>query len=316
MKINNILAVRNDRFGEFLLNIPALRALKESFHDANLVLAVNPYVKELAESIPYVNEVFLWENRRHNWREINNFAGTLRRRKFDACVILNPTREFHVISFLAGIPIRAGYDRKCGFLLTHKIKDRKYLGDKHEVDYNLELVSLIGAKTKDLSLSLELNDGAGTKIPDTGNFLVVHPWTSDIIKQWPLESFRLLVRRIVDELGVSVVIVGGQEELEKNSGTFNGISDKITNLAGRTSLKELAVIISKSKGLISGDSGPVHLAACVDVPVIAIFRNDLPEKSPIRWGPRSKNSIVLAKNRLAEISVEDVFNKVKEVLGK
>jgi len=79
-------------------------------------------------------------------------------------------------------------------------------------------------------------------------------------------------------------------------------------------LLELAVILKNSKILISLDSGPVHLASCVDTPVLAIFRNDIPAKSPIRWGPRSKKSIVIAKNNLSDITVEEVFDKVKEVL--
>jgi ADP-heptose:LPS heptosyltransferase len=67
--------------------------------------------------------------------------------------------------------------------------------------------------------------------------------------------------------------------------------------------------------LISADSGPVHLASCVGVPVVAIFRNDIPGKSPKRWGPGAKESIVIEKNNLYDITVKEVFEKVKEVLN-
>jgi len=66
-QVNNILCFRNDRFGEFLLNIPALRALKNGFPGSRLTLAVDPYVKELAQRLSFVDEVITWENRRHSF---------------------------------------------------------------------------------------------------------------------------------------------------------------------------------------------------------------------------------------------------------
>jgi len=315
LTVKKILVVRNDRFGEFLLIIPALRALKEKFKDAKIFAVVNPYVKELAKAISYIDEIITWENRKHKFREILFFSHKLRKENFDLCIIFNPSKEFNIISFLAGIPIRVGYARKWDFLLTHKIEDKKYLGLKHEIDYNLELVGIIGADTDDKSLNLEIKEKI--YIPQIDNYknsVVVHPWTSDSIKQWPIEYFRDLVLRLAKELNEKVIIIGGKENLDISQKYFSDLDESIINLTGKTTLLELAVILKNSKILISLDSGPVHLASCVDTPVLAIFRNDIPAKSPIRWGPRSKKSIVIAKNNLSDITVEEVFDKVKEVL--
>ena len=315
LTVKKILVVRNDRFGEFLLIIPALRALKEKFKDAKIVAVVDPYVKELAKAISYIDEIITWENRKHKFREILFFSHKLRKENFDLCIIFNPSKEFNIISFLAGIPIRVGYARKWDFLLTHKIEDKKYLGLKHEIDYNLELVGIIGANIDDKSLNLEIK--GEIDIPQIDNYknsVVVHPWTSDSIKQWPIEYFRDLVLRLAKELNEKVIIIGGKENLDISQKYFSDLDESIINLTGKTTLLELAVILKNSKILISLDSGPVHLASCVDTPVLAIFRNDIPAKSPIRWGPRSKKSIVIAKNNLSDITVEEVFDKVKEVL--
>jgi len=315
LTVKKILVVRNDRFGEFLLIIPALRALKEKFKDAKIFAVVNPYVKELAKAISYIDEIITWENRKHKFREILFFSHKLRKENFDLCIIFNPSKEFNIISFLAGIPIRVGYARKWDFLLTHKIEDKKYLGLKHEIDYNLELVGIIGADTDDKSLNLEIKEKI--YIPQIDNYknsVVVHPWTSDSIKQWPIEYFRDLVLRLAKELNEKVIIIGGKENLDISQKYFSDLDESIINLTGKTTLLELAVILKNSKILISLDSGPVHLASCVDTPVLAIFRNDIPAKSPIRWGPRSKKSIVIAKNNLSDITVEEVLDKVKEVL--
>ena len=146
--IKNILVIRNDRFGEFLLNIPAMRALKEAYPQAKLILAVSSAVCELAGAVVCVDQVVVWDE----------VKGNLRKYKFDLCVVLNPTKEAHWAIFWAGIPVRVGYDRKWGFLLTHKLKDIKHLGMRHEVDCNLELVGLIGAKTFDKTLKIKVDD--------------------------------------------------------------------------------------------------------------------------------------------------------------
>jgi heptosyltransferase-2 len=316
--IKNILAVRNDRFGEFLLNIPAFRALKQGFPGAKLTLIVDPYVRELANAIDFVDEVICRDNKKHNFREIIKFSRQLKAGNFDLCVIFNPSKEFNLISFFSGIPARVGYNRKWGFLLTHKMPDKKYLGLKHEVEYNLELLDLIGVTTQDKALSLKIDDSVlkdeFLNVIESNNLVALHPWTSDSFKQWPIDNFRELSQQLIQELNVRVVIVGGKQEQDMSREYFEE-SGNLINLMGKTSLVQLAALLKKCRLLISADSGPVHLASCVGVPVVAIFRNDIPGKSPKRWGPGAKESIVIEKNNLYDITVKEVFEKVKEVLN-
>jgi ADP-heptose:LPS heptosyltransferase len=321
--IKNILVVRNDRFGEFLLNIPALRALKETFIQSKLIAVVNPYVRELAASIPFIDEIMEWESGRHSFSEKLRLIGVLRKKCIDIAIMLNPSKDFNIFTFLSGIPVRVGYARKWGFLLTHKIADKKYLGRQHEVEYNLKLVSLIGAKTEDKSLSLSIANGRiedllkELKIENQDNLVAVHPWTSDPIKQWPAINFRALADRLLKELDLKIVIIGGKDELARGRELFNDLEqDRLINLTAKTTLKQLALILKKCKLLISADSGPVHLAACVGTPVVAIFRNDIPAKSALRWGPRSKGSVVIQKSTLEDITVLEVFDKAREVLKR
>jgi len=322
----NILAIRNDRFGELLLNIPALRALKESYPEAALTLAVRSDTRELAQCIEYSDRVVVWDD---------NFRRNLRKQRFDICVVLNPTKEAHWHAFFAGIPIRVGYNRKWGFLLTHKIPDNKNLGLKHEVEYNLDLVGLILGNKKEIAsgTSCPRNDGV-LRLPRNDKYeflagaLAIHPYTSDSLKQWPLERFMELAQRIAREIKVKVVLVGraeGQGQspfprlrsgLPAVAGTVPSSIDMgegIVNLVNKTSLVELAQILRQCRLLVSCDSGPMHLAASVGTPVIALFRNDLPGKTAQRWGPWGKGHIVIEKGRLEDISVEEVLDKVKNI---
>lgn len=146
--------------------------------------------------------------------------------------------------------------------------------------------------------------------------VAIHPWTSDSVKQWPREHFLGLTKRLAGELNIKVIIIGGKDELEKGAELYNNLGPHIINMTGKTTLVELAVLLRRCKMLISGDSGPVHLACAVDTPVIAIFRNDIPGKTAKRWGPWQSQSKVIEKNNLSDISVDEVFNKVKEILNR
>ena len=320
--IKNIIVFRNDRFGEFLLNIPALRALKGTFVNASLIAVVNPSVKDLAGNIPFIDEVIEWNQGVHPLSEKIRFINLLRKKQIDAAVILNPSKDFNIFTYLAAIPVRVGYNRKWGFLLTHKIEDRKHLAERHEIEYNLELVSLIGAKTEDKTLALPLDERRADILPVDFNLkgphkiVALHPWTSDPVKQWPYERFRELAGRLIREQGNPVVIVGGKEELTKSEELFGNIDGNLVNLTGRTTLRQLAAVLKRCKLLISGDSGPVHLASAVSTQVLAIFRNDIPGKSARRWGPWGRGHIVIEKGDLSDITVSEVFEKAKEALNK
>lgn len=319
--IKKIFVVRNDRFGEFLLNIPALRALKETFN-GRIILAVDPKVKELAGAVPFVDEVVEWSQKNHSLSDKFKLTVFLRKKNIDMAVMLNPSKEFNIITFLAGIPIRAGYARKCSFLLNLKMKDKKHITEKHEVEYNLDLVRLVGAQTKDLSLFLKIDDrminnlGNGFLSNYPANFLAIHPWTSDPVKQWPLESFKELTMKFLRFPDFKVIIVGGREEAIKSSETFSYQCAGALDLTGKTTLLQLAAVLKRCKLLISGDSGPIHLASAVGTPVLAIFRNDLQGKTAKRWGPWGKGHSVIEKNRLSDIKVEEVFENAKEMIEK
>lgn len=198
MGIHNILAFRNDRFGEFLLTIPAFWMLKQNYPEAKLDLVVDKNVRPLALRLPFVSRLIVWENRKHRLGEIVHFSQELTRGRYDLSVAFNPSQEFNGVTFLSGIPLRAGYDRKCAFLLNRKTKDTKGQGLKHEVDSNLELLKTIGIETNapDICFPLEITnqDFADSRLIQLGisdkNFIALHPWSSNPEKELTLDKFR------------------------------------------------------------------------------------------------------------------------------
>jgi len=315
--LKRILVVRNDRFGEFLLNIPALRALKETYPAAKITALVDPYVAELAGHVPFIDEIIAWGRGGHSlWAKLR-LVGLLRKKKYAIAVMLNPTKEFNIITAMAGIPVRASYNRKCGFLLTHKLADTKHLGLKHEVEYNLELVRLLGAATGNLALSLSIEGGiinnflAEFKVRDEDKLVAMHPWTSDPVKDWP--HFRQLAVLLVSEPGIRLVIVGANKAGADADG-FADLGENVINLVGRTSLVQLAAFLARCRLLVSCDSGPMHLSCCAGTPVVALFSSASPGKSARRWGPWGSNNTVIAKPKLSDISAGEVMARVREKL--
>lgn len=318
-EIRNILVVRTDRFGEFLLIIPALRALKDAFASVRISVMVNPAVAQIAACVPGVDEVIISRPRAYSWFQICRLAWHLRRKRFDLAITFHPDKKFHFMGWLAGISVRVGYRRKWWFLVNYRIQDEKHRGLKHEIDYNLDLLSRIGVTARCRSLSLNLpEDAAGALCRAQGlspdrMLIAIHPFTSDPVKQWPLERFRILAGRFsADADAPQVVIVGGPDE-HMQGALFDGDA-RIINLTGKTTLVELAALFKRCAVLVSGDSGPVHLASCVGTPVTALFRSDIPGKSARRWGPMSPRSVVLEKARLEDITVDEVERAARMLL--
>lgn len=318
--MKKILVFRNDRFGEFLLNIPAIRALKETFN-AEITVVVDDYVKDLAEYIDEIDKVIYWENCRHSYIEMFKFSRKLKKEKFDIAVILNPTKEAHLVSFLANIPVRVGYNRKWGVLLTNKKEDTKNLGNKHEVEYNLEVVNLIGADTDDVSLNINIPHRVMKDIKNflesngftARGFITVHPFASDEGKLWPLEKYYKIIDFLKEDK--NIIIIGGKENIE-TSKYFNSLltDENVINLVGKTDLVQLAAILNKSELLISNDSGPVHLSCCVNTPVIVLFSNSQKNKSPKRWSPWGDKCEVIQKYDVKNIKEEEVLCKANELM--
>lgn len=322
VKINKILIVRNDRFGEFLLNIPAISAIRRNFPQAAITLVVKPSVKELAIRIPGIDFVLTWDSHtRHTLKEKLIFLRELKTNKFDLALMLNPSKEFNVLTFLCGIPLRLGYNRKLGFLLNLRIEDVKNQGLKHEVDYNLDLVRALGipdTAQEDAKFALEISerdisDRAANRLKTCNNdFIVLHPWASNQEKEWPLAKFRELALELIKNFRKKIVLVGGIEEARR-AGDFLNQPD-IVNLAGMTSLIDLAAILKKSCLLVTNDSGPMHLACIMKTPVLAIFRKYPLGVSARRWGPIGENNLVIENEVIGNISVSEVLNGAKKIL--
>jgi heptosyltransferase II len=336
-----ILITRTDRLGDVLLSTPVIKALRQKFPQSYIAMMVSPYTKDAVEGNPDLDEVIIFDKEAEHkgWLATFKFAKGLKAKKFDLVIVLHPTVRIHLLTFFSGIPRRLGYDRKFKFLLTDRIKHTKQRGEKHESEYALDLVRYLGIKPQEPSLFMPIkpeseewvktlfkNEG----IKDSDKLLAIHAAASCASKILPTERFAEVADKLVQKYGFKVCIVSGPKDIQKAEELFRNIHTKALNLAGKTSISQLASLLKRCQLLISTDSGPMHVASALGIPVIAVFGRSQAGLSPQRWGPLGKNSRVLYKTVgcticlahncqkgfacLKAITVEDVLRAADSIL--
>ena len=317
MEIKNILIIRSDRFGEFILSLPAIKLVKESYPSSKIYLLAQKNNIELVRNSKFID--FFYEYKPEyfaGFRGALRLSGIFRRENIDCVIILNPKKEFHLASFLAGVSWRVGYDRKWGWCLNRKIKDKKYLGQKHEVEYNIDLVSLICKKVfvpkVEILPNQNINGLKSLKMFNTygldldSKYIIFHPFSSNERKQYSLGN----AGRLIEQINEKVVLIGSGDYLDYAARLENSFPQKIINICGKTSLGDLTVLFKNNcKVLITTDSGPMHLASFLGANIIALFG----PSNATRWGPVNDNAIVLTSNEIDDISPQQIISSLAKI---
>ena len=338
-----ILIVRTDRMGDMILSTPVLKAMRQEYPNAYIAVLVRPYTRAVVEGNPYIDEVIVYDKKEYD-RSLARFFGfisMLRRRRFDLALVLHPTVRDHLIVFLSGIRKRVGYNRKMGVLLTDRIFHDKQQGAKHESEYALDMVRFLGIEPRDKELFVPVNAQAeqwaenlfrasGIKLSE--RVVVINPGASCPSKIWLAERYAAVADALTAR-GCKIIILAGPDILDKNTarGVIRHMKTKAIDCIGTVPIPETASLFRRSSLVISADTGPMHIAAAVGVPLIAIFGRNQPGVGPKRWGPINVNSVVLHKDVgcidcrahdcikgfacLAAISVEDVLAEAERLLN-
>lgn len=304
--IKKILVSRADRIGDVVLSTPVFRAIKERYPESYLAVLVLKETEAVVRGNPWLDEVIVYDkkgNEKSWWRTIK-FGLALRKKQFDVAIHLHSTNRVHLLTWLARIPIRIGYQRKNHCLLTHAIEERKWQGRKHEAEYNFDLLHLIQVPQPDelklyFPLHLSDRDELTKQMPkDFGwsHYVVFHPSASCVSKKWFPDRLARVADQLAQDYGVSPVIVGEGAGVGDASQMQKLMQSKSLNLSGKLTLGMLGWLLKGARLLISNDSGPVHMACAVGTPVISIFGRNQPGLSAIRWRPLSPRSSFLQKD--------------------
>lgn len=291
--------------GDLLMSLPVLSSIRKEIPEVRLTLLLRQELQPLLEQHPDLDELLTFDPARTRGRfAAFRLAHQLRPFQFDAALVLNPTRLFHQACFLAGIPMRIGYRRKWGFLLSRSLPDTKGRRRLHEVEYNLELARQLGIRAVEREIvlpvkpavqseAIRLLESHGVRLAERP--IAIHPWTSNPAKGWPLEQFQETARSLRSE-GREVLLLGEPEIGEKSFGTVPGMVD----LCRQIPLRLLPEVLRLCGLLISNDSGPVHVAAAVGTPTLVVAPREHAEQLQ-RWRPPGDSHRILIAPQVAEV---------------
>lgn len=308
----NILIVRTDRIGDVVLTTPSIKALRQAYPQARLTMLVAPATESIVRNNPYLDEVMVDDRLNvHKQAGFFKLVWEVRKRRFDLAVIFYTKRRTNFLCFLAGVPYRLGYkNEKFGFLLNHPVEDRRHEGKKHEAEYCLDLLNVIGIQSHDLELQISFDPSAERwadefvkKVKKPSHKLIaIHVGASDPGRQWPVKCFIQLMRMIQSKYPVQFILVGDQRIKEATDIILKENIPNVYSLINQTSVSQLASLFKRCDLLVSNDSGPVHVASATGVAVVSIFTRIDPGINPERWRPLGKQVRVVS---VSESKVKD-----------
>jgi ADP-heptose:LPS heptosyltransferase len=341
-----IVLLRLDQIGDFILGIPAYRAVRQAHPDAHISVVVPSPVAELAKVCPYFDEVYIYDalwlvpgqSPLDRWKSAWKLIRFLRSKPIDLLLDFRyQSRLDPLVAGLSGAKERVGFD--LGWV-SRKLTKKAALPARelHQVDRNLQLLQIAGITTADRKLEMwfeehdkktaEAHLPAQELLPGVPR-IAVHIGAATPSKRWREESFEVLIHELHARTQGDILILGGESDLGFSQEVVDGLECPIINLVGKLSLRQMAALMKDCKVFIGCDSGATHLAAACGVPVVSLFSaaNEVEIWKP--WGPKVK---VLTQHPtcspcksfectrtdgyfcMAEIKPEDVIAEVKTML--
>jgi heptosyltransferase II len=282
MAFSKILIRATNWLGDAVMSLPAIRAVRVCFPDAEIAVLARPWVTDLYEGERSIDRVIRYEPKpgfrdyAAKWR----VARALQREKFDCAILLQNAFEAAAMVWLAGIPRRIGYDRDGRrALLTDPVPVPKP-GEipRHERFYYLEMLCRAGViprlpESEDIRLDTPKADYGRRNI--TPPVVGVSPGAAyGSAKRWLPERFAEAAVDVARSLGGSVVIFGSAQERELCERVANLVHQEgvsAHNLAGETTLKEFIGLVAACRVFLTNDSGAMHIASASGVPTVAVF---------------------------------------------
>jgi heptosyltransferase-2 len=280
----NVLIRGVNWIGDCVMTLPSLRALRKALPESKISLLVKPWVSPLFEKDPNIDEIIIYADEYKGIIGKLKLSKTLNKNAFCSAILFQNAFDAALITFLAGIRERAGYNRDGrGFLLTTRVSVPKNEKKTHQIYYYLNLLEHLGinAGYSDpyIYLILEERLSARRLLNNMQRpILGINPGaTYGLAKRWLPERFAEVANWFIKDTRGSVVIFGGQSEIGIADEVYKKVSpelrtqDSLLNISGKTSLRELISIISECDAFVTNDSGPLHIAYAVGTPLVAIF---------------------------------------------
>jgi heptosyltransferase II len=290
----NILIRATNWIGDAILALPALHSVRAKFPEAHIAIVAKPYVADIYRDQAVCDELIAYDpqNKHRGWRGRELLAKELHARKFDTALLLQNAFDAAWLAWRAGIPRRIGYARDGrSLLLTQAIAVPKP-GEipPHEKFYYLELLRRAGwidALHDQTYIQLRVSDAARQRAaltlaaagsrPNALRIAVGAGASYGSAKCWPPERFATALNQILSQTDADVILFGTAAEAPVSSAIAQELRRAAIDLTGKTPIADVPALLSQCHLFFGNDSGAMHIAAAVGLPVVAVFGSTDPE---------------------------------------
>lgn len=322
--LNSVLIVRMSSLGDVVCTLPVAGFIRRAFPSAKVSWAVDPRFAPIVECCSHVHEVIA--------TKVSPLSQSRRavHRPFDAVVEMQGLAKSAWLALSAQSKVKLGYhwQREGAWLVSEKVlpdPTSLHVVDQY-VDVARELVHRFGGVEVDSNDNLfglkptqKDLESVKSKLQEcgvTGPFAVLNPGGAWATKQWKPESFAQVAKRL-EAKGFQSVTIGSKSPselaaLEILKGEAKQIGTSPVSMLGQTSIGELIALISLGQLHLGGDTGSTHIAAALGIPAIGLYSITKPERS---CPYRQRSHCLYHPKRLDYITVDEVLDKINEVLG-
>ena len=334
VNVGKILVLELWHMGDVILTTPVLQCLRSMYPDARITLLAKDHARELLDGSGLVDDIvtfdFPWtamsakyNPARYDRAAISNVVRKLRREQFDLSLDCRMDLRSNILTRSVGAKRRIGYDfGGGGFLLTDALPPPP--ADQHKVDDWMGLLAPLRATAPgrvppvpDPFLTISEKEKAeatqvlrASDISEDDVVVGIHPGGSHEAKRWPVDNFAEVGRVLSQRHRIKLIVFVDPQGF--------GSEMKVGNdaLFVRTSIREMMSLLTQCDLFICNDSGPMHAAAALGVPVVAIFRTG----NPRAYGPRGLNHTVVGEGaewgRTSDVSLDDVMSACEASLSR
>ncbi|MCR4293103.1 MAG: glycosyltransferase family 9 protein, partial [Candidatus Kuenenia sp.] len=296
MSFEKICIIHLNQIGDLVFSLPLLKALRDNFPGASIHSVVKPYLGELLSDSPYVDVVIRREN---GLKSKVKLLRKIRRAGYDLLITLSHSEECLLLTALSKARIKAGFSH-FPWDLCLDIKEK--IEGHNSWHNNSKLL-------KHLNIAVSKNDYVGLiNIKDSSDypglpekFVIIAPGASSkrFSKTWEHNKFAELILLLEKNYGLIPVLVGGRENMDYNSRIISILQERnveasLVNFTGKLSLRALCSVLKAASLFVGIDSGIMHLASSMDIPVVGLFG----PTDPFFVGPQNSRSIVVREEEM------------------
>lgn len=325
-KLKTIAIFSTTALGDFILNTPAIAALKARWPDAKLLLVMNQRNEALAAGSNLFTDIFYWNGKAN---DVLKLAGFLRKHRVDATFILHSRTPYDIIAASLGRSTYIfkdvyynDYQGQENFALARFLSahfDNRKQGNIHLIDQKAQLLKSIGIDmpSKEMFIPAPFTPERPEK-----TVVGIHAGASSLERCWPVEKFAQVIEMLLAQhADLEIVLIGANAEKALNQRIIDALTGqqaRVHNLAGTTNLIQLAAKIAGFTCLVVGDTGPLHIAVALKTPTVGLYGGQMYVDGAAPMQDSALHHVLVSDDEnvgISRIAVADVYSAINQCLA-